>query len=353
MLGRIEKLWEKLGSCKPDECRKVRDWMRAGMRRQGWSTLLVALLTGWSGIWLVLWIAAAAALAGAVAGGEAAMMSPGLAGSMLGESATVLGIIVGAAAGGVAGGCTAFWGLFLASPGTLAASMAGGAVLSLLILFYLMAAEPWIMRMHGYRRLSQRENTRLMPLAAAVAQDMGISNLPTFLMDDSGARSAQTHLRHIVVGKLLADELTDEALSGIMAHELHHWRSGDTIGLSCVYASALPAILLYDIGAVMTKSRHGVLAAAGWVLLWPPMVLMRLVIEPMLAHRSRSWTEYDCDAAAKKIGRGRGLAEALAYLGDFESAEKGWHKVLVRTHPPVELRLELLEETQADLQHAA
>ena len=351
-IGMHEK-FESWSCGRPNGYRSTVDWMLEGVRRQGWGNLLLALLAGWSGIWIVLWIAGAAAVTGAVSGTVAALTSPGLSASVFGETSSVLGALLGGLGGLISGCLGALSTLILASPQSFAVSIIGGAVFSFLVVCYLIVAESWIMKLHGYRRLSRRESERIMPIMLAVAKRMGLTNVPELLIEDGSSKSAAAHLQHVVLGKILIDELPDEAIAGILAHELHHWRCGDTIGLRFVYASALPAILLYDLGALLTKTRHGIPILLGWVVLWPAWVIMHWVLEPVLAHRSRSTIEHECDLAANKAGYGSGLALALTYLGDFEGSTTGWLEVLRRTHPPTELRLEELEIESGSLEASA
>ncbi len=327
----------------PSQYPTITSWLLSGIRRQGLGTLLIATAAGWSGIWLVLWIASLAGIAGAIAGVVGANSAvPGLFQSMFGPSGSVLGLVVGAVMGLIGGTLGALGTMILASPVSFFISIAGGALLSYLIVVYLVWAEDWIMVLRGYRRLSNRERARLDPILRDVARRMGLATTPRMLIADDGSRHAATYLRHIVIGKLLFDEVSNAALAGILAHELHHWNAGDTLGLKFVFASAMPVILFYDLGALLTQTRNALLMILGWAVLWPAWVIMHLLIEPLVAARSRTKIEYECDAKVENIGYGEGLIHALMYFGDFEKGSSGWLQVLSHTHPPIELRLEQL-----------
>lgn len=354
MVTKHPNVLERMSLGRPTKYPTTLDWLLAGIRRQGWFSLLVATIVGWSGIWVVLWIAALAAVIGAIGGVVGAnIYAPGVTQSVLGQSSIVLAMVLGGAGGLIGGFVGSLLYIVLASPNSFVVTIAGGALFSFLIVLYLVGTEDWILRLHGYRRLSRREQARLEPLVNAVAKRMGLTATPQFLIADDGCRNAYAYLRHIVIGKLLFDELSDEALAGILAHELHHWNEGDTVGLRFVYACALPVILLYDLGALLTQTRHSALILIGWAFLWPSWVIMHVVIEPLLAARGRNTIEYECDAKAKEIGYGEGLAQALSYFGDFENGTTGWMKALVATHPPLELRLEQLEEMDSSLLKAS
>ena len=135
--------------------------------------------------------------------------------------------------------------------------------------------------------------------------------------------------------------LADEPLAGVLAHELAHWARADTVGLRFVFAAALPLALLYNLGVLLLRFR-GIVALIALLLLWPAWALTRLVIEPLVAERSRDY-EYAADQEARRVGYGEALREALAHLGEFEGGRSGWEQVITATHPPIELRLEALE----------
>ena len=354
MVTKHPNLLERMSVGRPTKYPTVIAWLLAGIRRQSWFNLLVATIVGWSGIWVVLWIAALAAIFGAIGGVVGANnYAPGVTQSVLGQSSIVFAMVLGGAAGLVGGFVGSLLYIVLASPVSFVVTIVGGAILSFFIVCYLVCAESWILRLHGYRRLSRREQARIEPLVTTVAKRMGLTSTPQILIADGGCRNAYAYLRHIVIGKLLFDELTDEALAGILAHELHHCNEGDTVGLRFIYACALPVILLYDLGALLTQTRHSALILIGWAFLWPAWVIMHVVIEPLLASRSRNTIEYECDAKAKEIGYGEGLTQALSYFGDFENGSTGWMKALIATHPPLELRLEQLEEEDSSIQRAS
>ncbi len=345
MVTKSSNLLERLSLGRPTKYPTSISGLLVGLRRQGWLNFLVATIVGWSGIWIVLWIAALAGIFGAISGVVGVnSYASGVAQSILGQSSIVLAMVLGGAGGFVGGFVGALLYIVLASPTSFLVTVTGGAILSFGIVLYLVVAESWILRLHGYRRLSRREQARVTPLMNGVTKRMGLTATPLLMIADDGSRNAYSYLRHIVISKLLFDELSDEALAGILAHELHHWNQGDTVGLRFVYACALPVILLYDLGALLTQTKHSALILVGWAFLWPAWVIMHVVIEPLLAARSRNAIEYECDAKAKELGYGAGLLQALEYLGDFENGSTGWRQALAKTHPPIELRLEQLED---------
>ena len=88
------------------------------------------------------------------------------------------------------------------------------------------------------------------------------------------------------------------------------------------------------------------MGSAGQHLLWPALVLVRWVIAPVMVTRGRR-LEFEADAAAIAAGYGPALARALTKMGNFETARTGWEAAIMRSHPPIEFRLEAIEEASA------
>lgn len=321
---------EQLTRGRPAHFRSAADWLRAGIGRQGLAAS-VALVAAWSGLWGLL-IIATVFLAGAALISFVAWLVAGGLGGLAGLLAG-LGISVGTILGFIGA-------LFLSGPGVLI-SVAAGAVISVLFFGVMVAAEPLTLRLRGYRRASRREYERVVPLLVEAGRRLQLTNLPPLLITDDGSRNAYAAVRHVVISRTLLDELADEPLAGVLAHELSHWARADTVGLRFVFAAALPLALLYNLAVLLLRFR-GIVALIALVLLWPAWVLTRLVIEPLVAERSRDY-EYGADQDARRAGYGEALREALAHLREFEGGRSGWEQVLAATHPPIELRLEALE----------
>jgi Zn-dependent protease with chaperone function len=135
-----------------------------------------------------------------------------------------------------------------------------------------------------------------------------------------------------------------DAVAGVIAHEVAHWRAGDAVTMAWGKGVALPLALVYGV-AVRAEQ------AAQWgparllvrVVLWSVTATMRGLVVPVHARHWRS-CEYAADAAAAAAGYGDGLYRALAQLrASFDGARSGWEASMLATHPPTELRLERLE----------
>lgn len=212
-------------------------------------------------------------------------------------------------------------------------------------------AEPLRLRMMGARRPSRREREYLDPILEEAAHRLGLTGRPRLWMHDSRAVNASTGARAVLVYQGLLDEFGDdrEALAGVLAHELVHWRDGDAIAAAWAKGTALPLYLLYVLavkvlGAVRIRPLQFVLR----VLLWSVLVTVEKFVIPVQAASWRA-SEYRADQGAIGAGYGPGLRRVLSRLrSSFEGGRDGWDIAVCATHPPTELRLERLEEPGGD-----
>ena len=342
-------------------------WLKRGLRRQR-GAVITSLVFSWTGMLAVPWGAALGSLVGTLAGfGIATGWSVDHHLFALGEGQAVslVGIASGLFLGLVSGSLFAFVGPF-ADPLAGLVSITCGALLSIIVVVLVAAFERAALRIRGYRRLSRQEVRRVAPLVREVADAMDLDGLPRFSMSDGPMPNAWTHMRTIVLTTGLLQMLDDAELTAVLAHELHHWRSGDAVGLRIVWAAALPLALLLDLGSwiaggigaapqkretapsqVAIRPRVGVLAIVGWAIAWAPWVITKFVLAPVSAATQRRY-EYEADAAAAEVGLSAALSSALSKMGVFEGGRAGWERAMVATHPPTELRLEALEHPRSD-----
>lgn len=334
-----------------------RRWMLTGAKRQS-PAAIGALVVAWTGLPFALWGMVVFAFIGALAGffdiselgltsilGEIGIgIEPGA-----GLASAVLWAIVGAVVG------FAFIYFYLAlHPWILLSAIATGAVLSAVILAVMIRAEPWLMRLRGYRELSKREKQLLHPMLRDAGRRMGLQTLPALWISDQQKPGAWAHMRGIVVTRGLlgaysatehppVPDLDNAAITAILAHELHHWDAGHVVGSTVVFACLYPiALIINAISWVNVRAQW--LAVILWCFLWPFWVSTKLVIVPLMTHRSRRY-EYEADARAAGLGDDYrlGLRRALDELSAWERPRTGWEDVIAATHPPIEFRLEFLD----------
>jgi len=339
-------------------------WLRTGARRHP-AGVWIALIAGWTGVWISLWGALLGAFVGvliAVGAITNHSVSNALFHLGIGQAVTVLGVLAGFVLGAVGGFLAVLRELFVYQRVQVAISLMAGALISAITVVLIAAFERLGLRLRGYRRLSRDEVRRIAPLVKSVADAMELPALPRFAMADMLLPNAWTHMRTIVLTTGLFEALSsDEELEAVLAHELHHWRSGDAVGLRVIWVAALPLALVFDFGMWLAGARpdmpppettgiglpRGLVAIAGWIIAWPAWIITTLVLAPVVSSSQRRY-EYEADAAAAAIGLAAPLASALRTIGAFEPGRTGWEKAMTASHPPIALRVEALQEPQPD-----
>ena len=255
----------------------------------------------------------------------------------------------GFAAGFVQGFLWIFGGSISAAPAHVLLSLIAGGVLALVITTFCTLFEPVLLDFRSYRRPSRRaQEGGLQALLQEVAESMGLGTGPLIRIADTPAPGVWTYLRHIVLSKGLIDQMDEKEIAAIMAHELHHWSMGDPLTTRFVWGCTFPLVVLTNFYTFIFTRVQSVqrFATFAWVLVWPAYTLLNFVVEPLMVARGRR-QEYEADAGAIAAGYGPALASALAKAEDFEIARTGWEEALLRTHPPLEFRLEAIEEAAA------
>ncbi|HLI60785.1 MAG TPA: M48 family metalloprotease [Solirubrobacteraceae bacterium] len=334
-------------------------------------TGLVGAVLAWTGLPIALWAAAIGAIAGAVAGVVGSTQVP-LAHELhinqtVGLGGAILGFFVGAWEG-----FRVVYNQLINPPIAFIAAALGGVFIGVVVVMVMFTFEHIGLRLRGYRRMSRRETERVAPLVIAAAKGMDLRVVPQVWVADLPKPAAWAHMHAIVLSRgLLGDiddterpprgVLDDAALGAVIAHELHHYKSGDSVSLRVIWACSYPLVLMFNIGSWLGStfrffapgrlvSPSRLASALGWFLFWPAWVIIKLVLAPLVALDDRDH-EYEADAAAARISEEYrlGLRRALAELSMWEQPRSGWEDAIAATHPPIELRLERLETPSEQL----
>jgi len=336
-------------------------WFTAGLHRQPWAATF-ALAGGYTPVVLSMWAALFGLLAGAFAG--AGLVATNKFTHTIGAGASGVGLVFAGIASGVVTALAAFGAvytaLFVRDPLQTILALILGGLITLGIVASIVRYEGDLLLVRGYRRPSRDEARLLAPAVQSVGAGLRLSSFPRFCVWDSAAMGAWTHMRHIVISTGLLQTLEPAELEAVIAHEMHHWRNGDSVALRVVWAAGLPISVLYNIGCLLAgKSKaqtlrvsrnegvHMVLTFIGWAILWPTWVLMNLVIGPAVGARARQH-EYDADAAAAQLGLSEAMVSALRQVAMFEAGRTGWEQVMMASHPPTALRIEALQQPRPD-----
>ncbi|MGO9584464.1 MAG: M48 family metalloprotease [Acidimicrobiales bacterium] len=335
------------------------EWLRHGLHRHRWG-VLVALVFGWTGVWLALWGAVIGVIAGVLFGLGVASSPFGntLFHAGAGQAVTILSVVSGAFLGAVGGFVYVLRLALFTTPWQFAVALASGAFVAMLVVLFTASFERLGLRLRGYRRLSRDEVRRVAPLVRDVAEGMNLDGLPRFAITDVVLPNAWSHMRTVVITSGLLQTLDDAELRAVLAHELHHWRTGDSVGLHIVWAAAWPVALVVDFGLLVAGRQpnqagqpparyRGLLVLIGWVIAWPAWVILKLGIAPVVAGTQRRY-EYEADAAAASLGYAPALITGLRKIGAFEGGRTGWEQAMSATHPPLELRIEALQAPKPD-----
>lgn len=266
-----------------------------------------------------------------------------------------------------------FMGSFLALLGWLIWG-AGGLVILLVLgalatLFNPALSPDWVMRLYGARKLSRGRVPALDQVRDWLAEQAGLSRLPTLYLIPSrvmnafsvGTRGGSA----IALSDAMIRRLSLRELVGVMGHEISHIRHNDlwVMGLADLF-SRLTSLLSFT-GQLLLFINLPLLLLGEVVINWGIIAL--LIIAPLvsaLAQLALSRTrEYAADLeGARLTGDPEGLALALQRI---EREQGGWlehilmpgrrvpEPSLLRTHPSTAERVERLQAIEAELGESA
>ena len=331
-----------------------------------------ALVTAWTGVIIALWVGAVIAIGSIILTAFGVAVSGHAAGALAFTSNTSGGVVfLSAFAAGVvgfgAGFATVYASSLLGGLSLVAAALFVGIVVGFVIALIWLCMERRILQWRGYREPSRREwDQYLTNPWQTVIENMDIhGSMPWLLIMDTPIPQAWTYTRTIVISKGMLEGLDTGELTGVLAHEMTHWRQGDGLALRMVAYFAWPVAICYSVGMFLSgrsgasesgasetphssgkstsKGAVNFLTFFAWMLLWPAWLLTKFVVVPMMAGESRK-IEYQADAGAAEAGLGGGLQRALERISAFEIPKNAWDAALMSTHPPTELRIESLDE---------
>jgi heat shock protein HtpX len=226
----------------------------------------------------------------------------------------------------------------------------------------------WVLKRYKAHEVTEATHRRLHRIASNVALKASIP-MPRIYIVPSKAPNAFATGRNenhavVAVTEGLLELLSDDELEGVIGHEMAHIRNKDmlvgTIAATLAGAIAMVAMMArwgFVLGGLSRNDRAGSPLATLAAMIVAPIAAMLI---QMAVSRSR---EYKADAESVRItGHSRPLARALAKLHSTpirlnldrtpETAHlfianplsgKGLSS-LFSTHPPVEKRIEKLEE---------
>jgi len=230
-----------------------------------------------------------------------------------------------------------------------------------------------VLRMHGAQEVDARSAPRLFNIVQELTQRAGLPMPRIYIMQteqpNAFATGRNPENAAVAVTTGLMDRLNEQEIAGVLAHELAHVKSRDTLTMTITATLAGAIGMLAQFGMFFggSNDRNNPLGFVG--------VLLAAILAPMLAmfvqmaiSRSR---EYEADRiGAQIVGQPLWLASALAKIHngslqiDNHRAEANpatahmfiinplhAHAVdgLYRTHPSTEERIRRLQEMAAQM----
>jgi Zn-dependent protease with chaperone function len=221
----------------------------------------------------------------------------------------------------------------------------------------------------GARRPSAYERRVIEPLWRRIAR---MNDLPSeryiirvLPLDEVNAFACGGHL--VVVTTFAIEELPENELAGVLAHELSHHLGMHTVALTVRHWWSLPVVILARVGFwlenVATAATNAfasnsplmtalgrIVSALLTVLSWP--FLAALYAADAVGNVVGHGSEFQADQRAVRMGYGRNLAAALRRVIALGGGQRsvGWRERLAATHPPARTRVARIE---AMLRHPA
>jgi heat shock protein HtpX len=242
--------------------------------------------------------------------------------------------------------------------------MAGWLLFCFLSVYFL---GPVHLYFHGrLRQPVMEEEARLQDCFAEVLQRAGcVKKFRLCIAEVEGEEAFACNNNVIAISKAMLDRLTDEELKGVLAHELGHLMSRDTmVSWAFVTASDLPALVRRVFGILRPIIRRLLvltLIMLVMLFLFKPMLLMPVIAMALflltfsLLDRLFRWLrlvlsrqcEYRQDAYAHRLGYGRGLRDALKKLAQYGREQVNAYFILMNgTRPVIYQRIRRLEKLE-------
>ncbi|MFM2046033.1 MAG: hypothetical protein RL383_110 [Actinomycetota bacterium] len=235
---------------------------------------------------------------------------------------------------------------------------AGAWLLTGAVLFWQPAQRLLLQRLIGARSPQPSERARLEGAWSVVAQRNHVRPSRYVLaVADSGDLNAFATGGHLmVVSSWAVENLPEEELTGVLAHEFSHHLGMHTIALTVSQWLTVPIVLLARVGyslqnvaeaagdtirarsngaAVAGQTVAGVLTIASWLF------LATITFAQYLGNAVGKGAEFAADQRAVEMGFGKPLMRSLRRVSEAGLGERptNWRDRLVSAHPPARTRI--------------
>jgi heat shock protein HtpX len=250
-----------------------------------------------------------------------------------------------------------------------------------LVLYAILAATAWfsgpsiVLSIHGAREADPGERRQLLNVVEEMKIAAGLPMPKVFVMESQGMNAFATGRKPeeaaIAVTTGLLSQLNREELQGVIAHEMAHVKSRDTLYGACAAVLVGAIALLSDMflrdtfffrGRGRVRGGGGGRGNAAFMLLGIALALLAPLAARLLQMSISRQREYHADAAGAEFTRNPlGLASALGKISSGGAEVPGENRgtqhlfivnplraftaassALMSTHPPTELRIQRL-----------
>ena len=229
-------------------------------------------------------------------------------------------------------------------------------------LFWQPAQRLLLQRLIGARTPSRREHERLQLAWSVVAQRNLIPSSRFVLAivdsDDLNAFATGGHL--MIVSSWAVENLTDDELTGVLAHELSHHLGMHTVALTVSQWLTVPIVLFARVGyllqnvaeaagdAIERRSAGAALVGrtvAGLLTIVSWLFLGTITVAQYIGNTVGKGAEFAADTRAVEMGFGKPLMRSLRRVVETGSGERptNWRDRLVSAHPPARTRVARIE----------
>ena len=220
----------------------------------------------------------------------------------------------------------------------------------------------------GSKPLVRKENMRVYNLVENLCIQLGIKTPNIYIIDDDSlnafASGINTNTYSVSLSKGIIEKLNDEELEGVIAHELTHIRNRDTrlLIISIIFVGIFAFLSQM---ALRTLRFGGRRKDGGYIILIAIAVTaIAYFISLFLRFGISRSREYLADAGAAEMTKkpyalanalrkidGDPLIEAVhsedvaqLFIDNPQTTKKSFFSGLFDTHPPIEKRIQLLEQ---------
>jgi len=232
-----------------------------------------------------------------------------------------------------------------------------GLIIPFYVIFLLIALMPvsenlwrWVNGIRPLRLASEKE--RLTPLLEEVYESYlkkvtksHAKRVGLFIQESMSINAFAFGRETLVLTKGSIDLLSDEALKGLIAHELAHFHNHDTKRALFAYVANFPmSFLMKKLRQIDSTLKDGLFRFL-FGIIFGFFRLMEFIGDLILMHHSRQ-QEYKADALALRYGYGEELAGVLIQLYQISMEKpKSVGEMLKATHAPITKRIERLESS--------